>query len=142
MNTYQAIMAAADHIERNPDEFNVMSIETPSAPSCGTPGCALGWISFFCGVKPEGRGTGYYIHILGRLGIERDVTFYNRMDGITEDNPSVVCFGKWSRSGEACAAALRTYAEKYHGHEKFDPAYLKLRGDLNELQAGVMLEAM
>ena len=50
---YEAIMLAADHIERNPADFNFMSI---GIPDCGTPGCALGWIGSFGGLTKSECG--------------------------------------------------------------------------------------
>ena len=49
MNVREAILAAADHIETYPKKFSFASVEVPSRRSCGTPGCALGWIGHFAG---------------------------------------------------------------------------------------------
>jgi len=41
---YEAIMKAADSIEKQPDLFHYNSVLIPNE-SCGTPGCAIGCVS-------------------------------------------------------------------------------------------------
>lgn len=131
MNLYNAILKAADHIEHYPDDFNYHML---GVPACGSPGCAVGWIAHFSGVKAQPIGvTGEVCKQV--LGVDYWGSFVGRMDRAVT--------GYWRRDPFVCAAALRLYAEKYHGHEKppaLHPGFVKLRGDLNELQAGVMLE--
>lgn len=109
MNLYNAIMKAADHIERNPDEFNWNHVDVPDAPGCGTPGCALGWIASFLGCTRDGLGFVAAAHALG-VGDEHYI-FYRRLDEFAP-------FAKWRQKASVCAFALRAYAAKYHGHEK------------------------
>src|ERR1700760_2850261 len=47
MDTYQAILRAADHIDRQPQLFDFERTRIPG--NCRTPACALGWIGFFAG---------------------------------------------------------------------------------------------
>lgn len=103
MDIRQAILAAADHIERNPSEFNFYSIDIPRNPGCGTPGCALGWIATFLGMSNYSA----YHHGKGLedvLGIS-SIRFYSRM---IELDPS------WHLFAENCAKTLRLYVDKYH----------------------------
>lgn len=104
MNIYNAIMKAADHIEKNPTEFAWHSCVVPSIPHCGTPGCALGWIGSFMQAE-----TISCVAIAMNCGGE--LSFYNRMDEL-EDH-----YG-WTRNASDCARALRKYAEKYHATDK------------------------
>ena len=117
---YQAIVNAADHIERNPAAFDFMSV---GIPDCDTPGCALGWIGSFGGLTKSACGFSDAATDLLRLepepldggGITRsnDFTFYNRMDAL--------CGNKvWRKAAHVCAATLRKYAEKYHAPAKRD----------------------
>lgn len=109
MNIRDAILAAADHIEANPKQFSFMSIEQPSRPHCGTPGCALGWIGAFGGYRSmifQGHRAS-----LPALGLPESSDgahmFYARMDSLK---------GRlsWQSDAADCAVTLRRYADKYH----------------------------
>ena len=103
---YDAIMKAADHIERHPNDFYYQSNLVPY--SCGTPGCALGWIGHFLGL----RGS-VHTEVLPAIGLRDLLDFsMSRMDEL------VPVFSDWRHDPPECARALRLYAEKYHGHEK------------------------
>lgn len=115
MNIREAILKAADHIERNPLDFDFWKTGVPG--SCGTPGCALGWIGHFMGE------TNYFNDVCDVMGLgitkphlpERgEFDFYRRMDKI--EGPAVL-HGKWTNSAELCARTLRLYADKYHPAE-------------------------
>jgi hypothetical protein len=124
MNIRSAILAAADHIERYPGEFDFSSVVIPGL-GCGTPGCALGWISAFAGYKERRYG---FCEIAGKeLGLAPEplpdmnpehgsstYTFYNRMDAL--DGGRAV--STWRDFPDVCAATLRKYADKYHASEK------------------------
>jgi hypothetical protein len=107
MNIRDAILQAADHIEGNPTDFYFSATDVPD--NCGTPGCALGWIGFFAGVR---RGSPYYT-VCDQLGLpvapvsleDGDRSFYDRMHSVSED---------WVNDPLECARALRLYADKYH----------------------------
>lgn len=47
MDIYNAILKAADHIEKEPHLYNFYCNRVPD---CGTPGCMLGWIGHFMGL--------------------------------------------------------------------------------------------
>ena len=51
MSIRDAILKAADHIERNPCSFDFWNNRIPK--HCGSPGCVLGWIGFFAGLKDD-----------------------------------------------------------------------------------------
>lgn len=109
MNIYNAIMKAADQIERKPDQFDFMSC---NRPKCGSPGCALGWI----GVSADQTirtvdGDFAWTVAENFLQLPDPFAFYSRMKGLCGSE-------QWKFSAPLCAATLRLYAEKYHGHEK------------------------
>jgi hypothetical protein len=119
MNIYNAILAAADHIERHPDMFRFSSITIPDG--CGTPGCAIGWIAYFYGMhEHEGfdciavfcRGpeekTHEWITNTPPMPISTR-TFYIRMDEFG---------GPWIRDARLRARNMRLYANKYHAPAK------------------------
>ena len=106
---YEAIMGAADKIERKPHLFDWSSTEVGG---CRTPGCAVGWICAFRGQKPREA-----FNCEQALGIDAPV-FYARMDALcgvphTDDH-----WGPWKDSAAECARVLRLYAEKWHASEK------------------------
>lgn len=122
MEIYDAILAAADHIEAHPKEFDFGQPKVPKGPGCGSPGCALGWIGAFYG-RPDDKYFGYRRVAREILGLSpedrRDSqgrtwgdgdgdegdAFYNRMDEFESE---------WQWNVAACARALRLYAKKYH----------------------------
>lgn len=113
MNIYNAIMAAADQIESHPKDFNFMSVKVPSPGSCGTPGCALGWITAFCEKPVTVHG---YLGICGsikQLRVGYAGEFYERMDSCETWWERVLMLS-WRDSAERCAKTMRKYAAKYH----------------------------
>lgn len=122
---YTAIMQAADHIERNPKEFNWWSTVCPEHPGCGTPGCALGWIGTFAGMSADGMGLRETATLL--IGSEEPMEFYCRMDESCEEGVN-----GWTDNPRICAKTLRRYAERFHQREQ-----LQLRTDA-ELVADLM----
>jgi hypothetical protein len=117
MNTREAILKAADHIERNPHLFRFSRTEIPD---CGTPGCALGWIGFFMGIE-----VGACI-LSTQPAIASDRDFYDRMTALTDPF--------WIVSSETCAKGLRLYANKYHPAEI---AEISVSSELNRIFANV-----
>ena len=113
MNIREAILKAADHIERNPEDFRFTQPAVPD--QCGTPGCALGWIGYFLG-EPEGL-IWSYTHLdvsehwlqLGHSTIGAEI-FYNRMSALENG----LLWNTWSVNAHRCAETLRKYADKYH----------------------------
>lgn len=119
MNIYNAIMKAADHIERNPGEFRFSSIGLPKGIGCGAPGCALGWIGFFAGVAHKTFDT---ISLVATNGVSErpgvspllsidQGTFYKRMNELASG---------WTFDSSECAKGLRLYAAKYHAADARD----------------------
>lgn len=111
MNIRNAILAAADHIEEHPALFNYHR-QVPT-PDCGSPGCALGWISlladeqrFAWGRSEQSEHTRPWkrAELFAWLGYD-DGVFYDRMDALDLG---------WKRTARQCAAAMRLYADKYH----------------------------
>jgi hypothetical protein len=108
MQIREAILKAADHIERHPREFNYNSIHVPERAGCGTTGCALGWICYFFGsgvtdsslVRTNFSST----HAPVGAGVS-DGVFYARMTDLVVG---------WEKDADNCARALRLYADKYH----------------------------
>jgi hypothetical protein len=106
MNIREAILKAADHIERNPRDFNFDHAGIPD--SCGSPGCAIGWIAYFADVMAkdsmldEPPVTRICPELLG-VGEGEFYTRMNNLGGLV-----------WIDSGPQCASALRMYARKYH----------------------------
>ena len=115
MKIRQAILAAADSIEQNPDLFEFGSTDIPN-PSCGSTGCAIGWIALHLGYpageymsNEDASGKTVYQRLgipLGEHG-EKDVCFHHMShflgDGI-----------EWKLSPIKCAQGLRLYADRYH----------------------------
>lgn len=116
MEIRQAILKAADWIEKHPEQFSFGSIQVGG---CGSPGCALGWISHFGGAI---HGKHYYnwaARDFMKLAPETqaacgallpeiraaEFTFYNRMHVLKRD---------WQWSAPDCAKGMRLYADKYH----------------------------
>lgn len=106
MNIYTAIMMAAEHIERRPDEFDFDSLVVPARPGCGTPGCAIGWIIHFFGAE---RRTVIGNFTRTHMGLESDSVFYRRINAFAEYGDA-----DWHYNSHQCARLLRLYAEKYH----------------------------
>ena len=107
---YEAINLAADHIERNPKLFR---FNANRVPECDTPGCAIGWVAHFRGHKVTGKFADDNVHgsaCVAALGVNF-YDFYDRMRALMTGGP-------WCDSAAICAATLRKYAEKYHGHEQ------------------------
>ena len=138
MNIYNAILAAADHIERNPEEFSFGSIIIPKEP-CGSPGCALGWIGHFAdAARPHSRSIScvaandiYDEKMRRLLRLENPLLgithgeFYARMDALAGSYD-------WRREAPTCARALRLYAKKYHAPARNDARALYER--INSIQ--------
>lgn len=114
---YDAIMKAADHIERNPKEFDFWNNFVPG--SCGTPGCALGWIGYFLGIRQRSDSQYDVTRAIGTGPTE----FYSRMTELVGSNLWKGIDKQYlgvprSEVAAACGRGLRLYAEKYHGEEK------------------------
>lgn len=105
MNVREAILKAADHIERQPTSYEYV---TNSKPDCGTPGCMAGWLGHFLGVEIGGAGV-YSEAVAKRLGY--------KLSTLLDE------FGRCDKSGYgyehqisplAAAATLRVFADKHY----------------------------
>jgi hypothetical protein len=117
MNSYNALLAAADHIERFPEEFYFDAVNVPEAVHCGSPGCAIGWTAFFAGViqfTPQER-LRLTVVCQHALGVSED-EFYKRMNYISTDEWHGVI--SWRTHAGECARCLRVYAERYLADQK------------------------
>lgn len=107
MTTYDAIIHAADFIERHPQNFCFSKALVPTFSDCC--GCALGWIGYFS-VK-DYAGTTVDIVAQDALGIPyrpsiAAMEFYAIMATLSPG---------WRDDAARCAQGLRSYATKYHG---------------------------
>jgi len=113
----EAILKAADHIERHPSAFDFMTTEVPG--DCGSIGCVIGWIAFF---HPQFAKRTCHVHELCRamLGIEGptelwSATFYTRLYEIDEaEGLAFVDLNTWRHNACRVPITLRKYADKYH----------------------------
>lgn len=101
-----AILEAADYIEANPNYFDFMSVWTPKEHTCGSPGCAIGWINHFANNR-IGKTIGCSEEVNAVLGVTPD-KFYKRMDGF------LMFSSDWRYNAKYCARRLRRYANKFH----------------------------
>lgn len=103
MNIRSAILAAADWIEKNPDLYN---FHNTRIPDCKTPGCLLGWIGVFAGIK-KGEGVNSVEKFLGCYVPGLTSEFYERISTLGGPRACVL-------DGDTAPIALRAYADKYH----------------------------
>lgn len=106
-NVKLAMLLAAESIEREPALFKFTSVEVPS---CGTPGCAVGWMAFYLremeGEPGELRCVSWD-RVSERMGMANEGAFYDRMNEATKS------LGEWHTDASVCAAGLRRLAEEY-----------------------------
>lgn len=97
------LLKAADHIETHPDQFDFGTIEVPH--TCGSPGCALGWVHHFSGIKGKPSSFGEELIEASNLSAEfgHDGDFYAKLDELLGDD-------NWRLKPGRCAEALRLYA--------------------------------
>ena len=107
MDVYNAILAAADQVEKNPSSFDFyesnIPILTESPPYCGSIGCALGWIGYFMGYKRWQQLKEVARALTNEPGCP-ETNVYCNLDAI--DNT-------WRRDGLTCARTLRIYAKRF-----------------------------
>lgn len=99
MNVREAILKAADHIEREPESFDYQS---NCKPGCGTPGCFWGWIGFYGGVQRV-KGESYLHRVNAFVGHNWTV-----MTDIANSR------GQFIGDPKAAPGLLREFADKYH----------------------------
>lgn len=104
---YDAIMKAADWIEKKPELYDFTINGVP--PDCGSTACALGWIGYFAKIK-GGKYCGHFSQeLLEKAGLTTLSTFLARMNKISS---------VWHHDTDITASALRLYAKKYHGDDE------------------------
>lgn len=142
MNTYEAVMAAADQVEREPDHYNFSTRSLPprGKPTCGTAACAIGWVAYFNTAYTPQRTSDYYFwdspDAPKIVGCE-ETTFYVRMGvlaarhGMNSLNWSntfrpthLQVFQDFKGSPADTAKLLRLYAQEYLNHLKPVPVEL------------------
>jgi len=118
-DVYTAIMKAADHIEKYPKDFVFLESQVPwgnnfsrESVTCGTPGCALGWIGAYLNEGKVTRKLYNFAQVPFFLGLamvtgEAVCQFYSRMDELVDHDG-------WRQRASLCAHGLRLYAAKYH----------------------------
>jgi len=104
MNIRQAILKAANSIEQYPELFHFSSIDNPDI-SCGTSGCALGWVRLHLHGQKETQTISETAKELGINTAIPEFIFYDRMKSFDVS---------WRRNAKTCAITLRLYADKYH----------------------------
>ncbi len=113
MNIREAILKAADHIERNKTSLSFMSTQRPSIDGQG---CPLAWIGFFAGIeRREGDHPSPYLYahstvaplITGLYWEEAQKEFFDRMNALRGS-------AGWTCDPRGAAKTLRAYADKYH----------------------------
>lgn len=100
MNIREAILHAADHIERNPRAYQ---FDTNSKPKCGTPGCLLGWIGHFAGI--EATDDSYMDVVAKVIGHE-----WMYMGDLADE----LGLGGYTVDAKRAASVLRAYADRHH----------------------------
>lgn len=105
MNIRQAIISAAGQIDRTPGSFFFGTCKIPH--TCGSPGCAIGWIAFYLGETGYIGDSEVIPLLVGRHDGGRE--FYHRMYALVG--------GDWIKNAGLCARGLRLYADKYHPAE-------------------------
>jgi hypothetical protein len=126
VNNYEACMAAADQVEREPHRYFFQTRGIPSEKYCGSTGCAIGWLAHFKAfVGGNWRMEWVSSEARDIVGVSES-DFYERMDQLGHEQGHDLLGREW-RDGTGDAAAqctaqlLRLYAEKYHADEKPAP---------------------
>ena len=104
MNIYNAILKAADHIERNPHLYDFYR---SNVPNCGTPGCMLGWIGHFMGIP---KGANIYTAVGPRLNIGICIQSQMGWKGGTGKDPNE---RRPANDATIAAAVMRQFAQRF-----------------------------
>lgn len=127
MNTREAILKAADHIEANPGLYDFQKIVVPG---CGTPGCMVGWVGCFKGISAG--ATCWWLSDC--FEVIMDVPFDDferRMDDWFYELGTSRDLG----SAKDASTFMRLYAEKYHPAEPI--AEITVSSELDRIFATV-----
>jgi len=109
MDIYNAIMKAADQVQREPDRYDFGGGMTPD---CGSPSCMLGWIGHFLGLKQACN-----MDVGKALGLPTTRPFYERVSDLLGHSGYI-------RSAADAAQGMRLYAAKYHAPARRSDAEL------------------
>lgn len=135
VNIRQAILSAADQIERHPESFNFMVGGIPhqdgplskwswdGRPNIRCVGCTLGWISHFVARQLPGSlrtygGAPFFFACRDMPELkatypysgDRTHRFYTMMDDITGGR-------HWREDPALCAQSMRKYADMFHSEK-------------------------
>jgi hypothetical protein len=119
METYDAFLAAADHIESHPERFEFLCSLTPMGLNvCG---CAIGWVGYFSerfratefapGYGAPVEAVASVLFGIGYNDKMDEIEFYVRMEKLCGSNA-------WKTNARLCAKTLRAYAALYHAHQR------------------------
>ena len=97
LSLYEAVMHAADHIERQPHDYD---FEKPLIPKSGGPASALAWIHVYSGIKGLGP-AGRTADSINLFGVNED-EFCKRMNEAVGP--------QWQEEASVCASGLRLFA--------------------------------
>jgi hypothetical protein len=112
MNIRQAILKAADHIEQNPHLYEFYQNEVPE---CGTPGCMLGWIGHFLGVRGS---VGYQVCPAMGLGEGQDGFIRKGIHELAiEEMGHTRKWPDYATDAKAAARLMRLWADRNHPAE-------------------------
>lgn len=122
MNVRQALLAAADHIEANPQAY---CFNNSAKPDCGSLGCLMGWVGVFAEVKDKNKrdraAPGYANQVAQKvLGLTSWAHFVSL-------GSELGAFFNYTQDSKQAAGMLRAYADKYH------PAPVQAPPDWNTL---------
>lgn len=113
MNKFEirsAILKAADQITNDPASFLFTKTYLPN-PTCGSPGCALGWIGYFLKYKDTYKNS-MCDGVSKILNHSHQLGFYRAMDSLSS-TPDDIESINWRKNAATCAMLLREYADKY-----------------------------
>jgi len=102
VNIYDAIMKAADTIEKTPHLYNFQAIRVHD---CNTPQCMLGWIGHYLGME----GARVYGDVMGVLGLNKNANI--SIGHALGYNPRM--HGDYVASPKAAAELLRYFAHRF-----------------------------
>jgi hypothetical protein len=112
MNIRQAILKAADHIEKTPGAYQFTNNDKPD---CGTPGCMFGWVGVFAGIEC-GNNLAYVSEVEQALGY--------RVTGLAKLADEHGISG-YTTCPKTAAQLLRLFAGKYHPTRDAIPANIR-----------------
>jgi hypothetical protein len=111
ITTRQAILAAADHIEKWPDLYDDTSTAIPW--SLREPASAKGWIGYFAGMPPNGLST---VRVeFGALGYDNASGFHHDMEAVCRAMGWRGWLLSWRSNAKLAARCLRRYADERYG---------------------------